>query len=389
MKEGKSMELDTNRIIHIIITLSRNCNLRCNYCCYRPTQKEEEIKITTVKKFINAFLNGKILSNYKKDSYIEFLFLGGEPLLHLKKIKNIITYLERLDLFSEYKITTNGTLLSSEILDFFIKYKITPTISIDGNKSNHDKNRIFTNGKGSWEIIRKNLKKLIKQNIDFKLHITYHPNNNLAESVEYLLRYNKIITIYPLYEHINKGNIHKIKRDLILFKELYLNVFEKNKQMPIINLFDFFMRSHYEKLHGINNKYYCGVGNNVLNLDNNGTIYPCPIYAGYELNDLGNINNYNKKNHLFFNTLITKTPKLLPECKKCPANDICSLSFCPAKNAQYSKNSFIPLQGYCLFIREQKKVCVEIFEKLKKDSKFIERIKDVSKKYVLEHQLIY
>ena len=45
---------------------------------------------------------------------------------------------------ADFSITTNGTLLTDEVIDFFQKYRFGITVSIDGPKDIQDKRRLLT-----------------------------------------------------------------------------------------------------------------------------------------------------------------------------------------------------------------------------------------------------
>lgn len=47
----------------------------------------------------------------------------------------------------EYMITTNGTVMNNEILDFLAKNNFIVSFSLDGDEFNHNRNRISINGK--------------------------------------------------------------------------------------------------------------------------------------------------------------------------------------------------------------------------------------------------
>lgn len=55
-------------------------------------------------------------------------------------------------------MTTNATLITSQIEEFIIENKITLTISIDGTESVHNTNRFYASGKGCYEQVIKNKK---------------------------------------------------------------------------------------------------------------------------------------------------------------------------------------------------------------------------------------
>ena len=61
----------------------------------------------------------------------------------------------------EFSLTTNATLLSGTIIEFLVEHGIGVTVSMDGTKEMQDKFRIFSNGKGSYDIIKPKVQELI------------------------------------------------------------------------------------------------------------------------------------------------------------------------------------------------------------------------------------
>ena len=103
-----------------------------------------------------------------------FDFIGGEPLLEIELIDRTVTYIvDKMHSLShkwltsyEIRITTNGILYSDRRVQKFIKKyfdHLSINISIDGNKQKNDKNRIFQNGKGSYDLIVDNVRLWTKQ----------------------------------------------------------------------------------------------------------------------------------------------------------------------------------------------------------------------------------
>jgi uncharacterized protein len=69
------------------------------------------------------------------------------------------------------KRSTNGTLINEEIVKFIKEYKVFLSISLDGDKHTHDKNRIFINGNGTYDKLLKNIETL--KDVLGKLFNTY------------------------------------------------------------------------------------------------------------------------------------------------------------------------------------------------------------------------
>lgn len=60
-------------------------------------------------------------------------------------------------------MTTNGTLLNIERIDFLKKYNIIPMLSIDGDKYTQDYNRPCNNDtRSSFDLVEKNIAYLLK-----------------------------------------------------------------------------------------------------------------------------------------------------------------------------------------------------------------------------------
>lgn len=138
--------------MHYHIVLTEKCNLNCRYC-YEKSMNEfdnslekkfkfdfsdpcvSQVKIEDLKKFIS------------KDSEAVIIFYGGEPLLQIPKIKEIMDNIN-----VPFRIQTNGQLLhllEPEYLNRIGKI----LISIDGDRERTDKNR----GEGTYDKIISNI----------------------------------------------------------------------------------------------------------------------------------------------------------------------------------------------------------------------------------------
>ena len=97
-----------------VIHVTKQCNMQCKYC-----YEEDKTSIYSwdeIKKFID------ILVSKSPDQFI-VEFLGGEPLLAWDLIRQAYEYLESFPnkQIESYALTTNGTILTDEILDYLIK----------------------------------------------------------------------------------------------------------------------------------------------------------------------------------------------------------------------------------------------------------------------------
>lgn len=147
----------------LILQVTQSCNLRCEYCIYSENNasrhgrqhRDAVMSYDKAVQIINFFME------HSRNKVI-IGFYGGEPLLAFDLIKKIVQYIHSTfpERKVEYSITTNGTLLNNEIIEFFIREKFQMTLSIDGPKEIHDKNRHFQSGRGSFDVIVQKLTKL-------------------------------------------------------------------------------------------------------------------------------------------------------------------------------------------------------------------------------------
>lgn len=194
----------------IVFEVTDSCNLNCTYCGYgkmfqiTDERGNNNLHIENAQKLLNYIFSLKAKSNKNK---LMIGFYGGEPLLNINFIQQIIEIISKLNskniLDIEYSMTTNATLIHKH-LDLLIKHKIHLTISIDGNKFNHsyrifgkEKNNSFDKVIGNIDLIKKKDKKYFDDYVNFISVL--HDRNSVKSINEFIYtRYKKIPTIIEL-----------------------------------------------------------------------------------------------------------------------------------------------------------------------------------------------
>jgi uncharacterized protein len=200
-----------NRKFKAIVVLNLDCNLACKYCFegsrkgkFYMTKVTADLFIEFVKRKLNLYKshiseNKNLpypLFTKEGDQYqnslnaahispalakiplkspplqkggeggfdeIKIIFYGGEPLLSTELIVYILERLKSLAEVSgkrySFSLITNGTLLTTDVIKEMMPFGLTSAdITLDGPKNIHDIFRPFKSGKGTFDLIVRNIK---------------------------------------------------------------------------------------------------------------------------------------------------------------------------------------------------------------------------------------
>ena len=127
--------------------ITDRCNLRCSYC-YLPHTRTD-MSVETGRAAINAVFRSAQYHNYHQ---VKLKYAGGEPLLNFSRVSELHQYARRLARRYHLKLDgillSNGTLLSSKILQTMQTLGLRLMISLDGLYESHHRRR-YADGKSS------------------------------------------------------------------------------------------------------------------------------------------------------------------------------------------------------------------------------------------------
>lgn len=321
-----------DNISTIFIMLGQNCNLNCKYCM-------QHTLINTIqdKSVINDEIFDFVIHHAEKQSQpIDIRFYGGEPLLYLNDIKDIVFKLKEANV--SFSIITNGKLLSKDIVEFFNNNKFTGcAVSWDG------KNVLKTRHYDVFQQKEDLLLQIKNLNIDGVISAYNSLDDYIKALLPYQEKYFKLHQkIFPFFEEIimDAGACFS---DLIDFD--YNKVYQQtnslinnminsaaidNDKLTIKDRMYLLVLTMLCQQLNDNNKYhmksYCGNGIHVLNLDLEGNLYQChnnwikigTIYDDYNtyIAKAKELDNMATKNFVDSNC---KDCSVLPLCKGgCP-----------------------------------------------------------------------
>ena len=153
--EKKELLKRTHPLRYLFWEATLRCNLNCLHCgsdCFRNNDTlSEELESSVLKETLTE------ISKHYDPKKITFAIIGGEPLLR-PDIIDVGSFASKLGY--RWGITTNGTLLDSEIIVKLRKAGLqTISVSLDGLEKEHDRLR---NSSGCYQRVIKGVRHLVE-----------------------------------------------------------------------------------------------------------------------------------------------------------------------------------------------------------------------------------
>lgn len=346
--------------IYVLLNVTDDCNLQCRYCFVE--QHPHYMSLETAKKIADwVYENFQQRKKLNLLKYIEerpsLYFFGGEPMLCYDSIiVPIVNYCKEKysDCNFIYGITTNGTLLNKERIDFFRKNNFSILLSIDGAKETQDYNRPCKNcNLSSFDLLEKNIPYLLQNfpNVCFRATIYAPTVEHLFENYLYAEKMGfKKCAFIEDFRH--EAGWTQEKLDIYHEQMSYIYAYRLKQIINNEFILDYqkfatwfkLMLSVYnepDKIYKNSTLDRCGLGTTGCSVGWDGNIYGCQEQDSKNINSfflIGNIFNgrINQQEHLrllkFYYDEQEKD-KILPEkCENCLLKKVCQSSFsiCPS-----------------------------------------------------------
>lgn len=214
-----------NKVQTLTLQVTQQCNLRCEYCAYSGTytnrrHSEKTMSFEMAKKGIDFLIH-----HSQNSKLLNLSFYGGEPLLEFDLIKKCIEYIKVKAEGKKiiYNITTNATLLNEEHIKYLAANDVSLTISLDGPKEIHDKNRKFAgSGKGTFDIIVEKMKKFKEQFPAYYQNIIFNcvldPRSDISCVNEFWAKDELLKDSFVNANFISTDNLDDSKREEFLMQ---------------------------------------------------------------------------------------------------------------------------------------------------------------------------
>lgn len=314
----------------LCLHVAHDCNLRCKYCFAGTGDFGHDRSL--MNKEVGEMAVDFIIANSGQRKHCELDFFGGEPLMNMPVVKHVVAYVRKREKETgkEFKLTltTNGVLLNDANITYLNDNNISLVLSLDGRKEVHDNMRPNVAGKGSYDGILANFKKLVKArngqnyflrgtftayNLDFTTDVLDMADQGfdllsvepvVAKDCDYELKEAHLPKLYEEYERLAKEFIDR-KEAGNGFEFFHFNMDINNG--PCVA----------KRLSG------CGAGHEYFAVAPNGDLYPCHQFVGRDQYRLGTIFDGVTKKEMpeqFRQAHVLNKP----ECSRCWARFYCS-----------------------------------------------------------------
>ncbi len=348
----------------LCLHIAHDCNMRCRYCFASQGdfgRSKSVMSLEVGKKAIDF-----LVSRSGKIRNLEVDFFGGEPLLAMDTVKGIVEYARSLESKHgkcfRFTITTNGTLLDDETIDYINNEMSNVVLSIDGRKDINDKTRYFEDGSGCYDMIMPKYQKLVEKRKELGKYTDYYvrgtftkQNLDFSNDVMHLADCGfDQISVEPVVTKDEYLSLTENETDRIFaeYDILCDKIIESRKNGKWFNFFHFMADLDegpclYKRTKG------CGSGSEYLAITPTGDIYPCHQFVEHEEFCLGSVmdNSLNDEIRFRFKECNIGNGSL-KKCADCWDKYFCG-GGCAANNYKYTGKISEPYEMGCVLQKKR------------------------------------
>jgi sulfatase maturation enzyme AslB (radical SAM superfamily) len=231
------------------------------------------MKSSTIEKAVTFFY-----PFLQENAYI--IFYGGEPLLAFDQIRHAVSLLQKKEKTGKKKlkfsITTNGSLVNDEILDFFNTHCFNMLLSFDGQAQE------ICREPGSQKFTRELIRGINRDSypgIEFSTNSVFTPAtvNNLSQSLRYIIEMGVTEVRLSLAEDQpwEEAALMVLENELERLRDFLISYYKDRGIIPVINFRPSEPRGKGMKV------FSCDGGRQRMAIGPGEELWGCLVFHGY------------------------------------------------------------------------------------------------------------
>ena len=319
-------------VLKITVCTTMRCNFACKYCI-ETGQMEQADMTEDVMDGVLSFVKQRLDEGGIKEFVV--MWFGGEPLINTAVIERLSK--EFIKLCDEYGIEysagiyTNGYLLNEKNIRLLEQYHVREAkISIDGTAEYHDAIRYMKGGKGSYDVIMRNLRIPTSIRYTIRCNLTRQNIEGYKPLVDELREITEAagnqIRCIPERMRVVK-EVEKDLLDIEIPLNEYYAMYNEMVRYAENEAFNPVMQVYEPKMLAC-----AACSKNDFTVDVHGNLYKCNAYVGYDNHVVGDVFSglYNDPQKETAEVAYLKNYVISEDerCKKCTILPIC-LGRCP------------------------------------------------------------
>jgi uncharacterized protein len=281
------------------LAVAQKCNLGCTYCYAQQGDFGMAPRNMTFAEARRAV--ELLFGDAEPGARVTLAFMGGEPLVNRPVIRAVTELAaargrdQGVDV--RFSITTNGTLVTPDDGAFFEEHGFAVTVSLDGDREHHDRQRPFRHGRGSFDVVLERVMPLLaaQERMQVSARVTITPRNlRVPDTVDELITLGfHSVGVSPLLAsptgagEVASTDLEVLLEQMVATADEYERRAVRAERYPFANV----VNALREIDRGTHRPYPCGAGAGYLGVAAGGELSACHRFVGDGVGRMGDLDS--------------------------------------------------------------------------------------------------
>ncbi len=356
----------------VVLNVNTGCNLSCTYCYKEDLDTPSAGRKMELQTAIDSV--EMLLRESPDEDRYTVVFFGGEPLSNRPLIEAMVEYCERrfpeMGKKVDFVMTTNATMLNDEIIDWLNAHRFGLSVSMDGPKAVHDKNRITVGGQGTYHVVRRKALRLLERYdsrpIGARVTLTHGTTEveNIWDHLFNDMGFSEVgfapVTSGDISDYnLTSEELQEIFAGMKRLGEHYLEAALEHRNIGFSNMHQLITDLH----EGHKKALPCGAGLKMLAVDHEGDLNLCHRFTGSDMPTFGNVSNGGVQQAELGDFLSKRLDRTDTGCAPCRIRNLCSGGCYHESYARYGDPTH-PTYHYCDLMRDWVDFGIEVYSRI-------------------------